>query len=243
MFELHRKNIHKESSNMKRVDVSFISGWVKKVKAVKLLGGKCTVCGNSDVTVMEFHHVMEKNIGVSYLIRGDRRWSKIEEEIKKCVLMCSNCHREIDTVENSRSELLKRKLLEYKNVKCCEKCGYVGKNLNSLDFHHIDANSKKFKVMYESNRRKNILKYITDEVDKCLVMCANCHVKEHINIDRLEVNWDFIVKGCDSYKEMPKIDKDIVIKMYNDGVKQIEIARKLRCAKSSISYIVNRYCV
>ena len=69
-----------------------------KMKAVECCGGKCQICGyQKHPGVLEFHHVDpgSKSFGIS---SGgfSRSWSSIEEEVKKCVLVCANCHREIE---------------------------------------------------------------------------------------------------------------------------------------------------
>ncbi|MGZ6005366.1 MAG: hypothetical protein ACXWLH_04415 [Candidatus Saccharimonadales bacterium] len=69
-----------------------------KLKAVKLLGGSCTFCGyNKHPGVLDFHHIdpESKSFGISS--RGfSRSWQSIEAELKKCILVCANCHREIE---------------------------------------------------------------------------------------------------------------------------------------------------
>jgi 5-methylcytosine-specific restriction endonuclease McrA len=66
-------------------------------KAVQYKGGQCTICGyKSEITALEFHHLDEtkKDFGLSQ--RGlTRSWSRIREELDKCILVCANCHREI----------------------------------------------------------------------------------------------------------------------------------------------------
>ncbi len=63
--------------------------------AIEYLGGRCMICGyNKCLTALEFHHLYNKKFGFSS--RGiTRSWQKIKEELKKCVLVCSNCHKEI----------------------------------------------------------------------------------------------------------------------------------------------------
>lgn len=72
----------------------------KKTKAIELKGGKCTKCGyNKCIGAMQFHHrdpnKKEFNIGSS-----DMAWNKIEKELEKCDLLCSNCHYEFEYVLN-----------------------------------------------------------------------------------------------------------------------------------------------
>jgi len=69
----------------------------KKLKqmSIEYKGGKCNVCGyNKCVDALEFHHLEEKQFGLSK--NGlTRSWDKTKTELNKCVLVCANCHREI----------------------------------------------------------------------------------------------------------------------------------------------------
>lgn len=68
-----------------------------KQKAVDLKGGKCQLCGyNKCNGALEFHHIDAP--GKEFGISGEglsRSWKRVEEELKKCILVCSNCHCEI----------------------------------------------------------------------------------------------------------------------------------------------------
>jgi heterodisulfide reductase subunit B len=54
----------------------------------------CTKCGFSHVAALDFHHENpeEKEHNVNDLI-SDGRFKKAYEEIKKCIVLCANCHR------------------------------------------------------------------------------------------------------------------------------------------------------
>ena len=62
----------------------------------KLLGGKCSICNyNKCLAALEFHHNSgEKEGHVSWIIKNFSR-KKGLKEIKKCILLCANCHREL----------------------------------------------------------------------------------------------------------------------------------------------------
>lgn len=68
-----------------------------RLKAVQLKGGKCYICGyNRCDKALEFHHLDEevKSFGIS--AKGiTRSWEKTKIELEKCILLCSNCHREL----------------------------------------------------------------------------------------------------------------------------------------------------
>lgn len=63
-----------------------------KVKCVNIAGGSCTICGNNNPFVLEFHH--SKPEGKSFQIgdRGLKNFAHMQDEISKCVLVCANCH-------------------------------------------------------------------------------------------------------------------------------------------------------
>ena len=71
----------------------------------------------------------------------------------------------------------KEELVVYKGGKC-EICGY-DKCLCALDFHHLDPTQKDFTIS-DSNIYKNLDK-LKEEVDKCILVCANCHRELHYN--------------------------------------------------------------
>jgi 5-methylcytosine-specific restriction endonuclease McrA len=70
-----------------------------KEQAVTYKGGKCQVCGYSKCrAALEFHHTdpAEKDAGInSTVASGGKSFEAIKSELDKCVLVCSNCHREI----------------------------------------------------------------------------------------------------------------------------------------------------
>lgn len=72
---------------------------------------------------------------------------------------------------------VKQELVEYKGGKCCI-CGY-NKCLGALDFHHVNPNEKDFAIS-DSNIYKNMDK-LKQEVDKCILVCSNCHREIHYN--------------------------------------------------------------
>ena len=69
----------------------------RKEKLVSLLGGECSRCGyNKCLGALEFHHInpSEKSFAISSGVGLNRPYNLLVEEIKKCELICSNCHKE-----------------------------------------------------------------------------------------------------------------------------------------------------
>lgn len=67
-----------------------------KIEAIKRLGGKCSICGyNKNIAALTFHHLRDKKFTLNS--RNFKCFSKekVEEELKKCILLCHNCHSEI----------------------------------------------------------------------------------------------------------------------------------------------------
>lgn len=77
-------------------------------------------------------------------------------------------------IKNSRLEL-KTKAVEYKGGKC-EKCGY-SKCIQALDFHHKNPTHKDFSI--SQTRLYYAWDKIKKELDKCLLVCSNCHREIH----------------------------------------------------------------
>ena len=59
-------------------------------------GGVCSNCEETDSNCLEFHHINPNNKEFAISKAISHRWSvkKIIPEVKKCALLCRNCHRE-----------------------------------------------------------------------------------------------------------------------------------------------------
>ena len=69
-----------------------------KARAIAYKGGSCVICSyNKCNAALEFHHVdkARKTFGLSRkgIIRS---WDSIRRELDKCILVCANCHREVE---------------------------------------------------------------------------------------------------------------------------------------------------
>ena len=67
---------------------------------VKTLFG-CSICGyNKNPVALHFHHIdpAEKTSDVSRLTNSS--WVKLKEEIRKCEVLCANCHAEVTSKES-----------------------------------------------------------------------------------------------------------------------------------------------
>lgn len=88
---------------------------------------------------------------------------------------CKSC------MNNQRKDLFrefKQICVDYKGGKC-ENCGY-DKYIGALQFHHIDPTKKDFAL----SRTKTVIfdDKTKKELDKCILLCANCHSEVHGDI-------------------------------------------------------------
>lgn len=77
------------------------SAYIKKVRHLRVkkikdeIGGKCILCGyDKNYASLDFHHLRDKKFPVN-TSSMQKPMELIEEEIKKCVLICRNCHNDI----------------------------------------------------------------------------------------------------------------------------------------------------
>ena len=76
---------------------------------------------------------------------------------------------------SERRRKLKDMAIKYKGGKC-EKCGYNKCN-GALDFHHLNPLEKDFSI--SSTGTTKSFERIKKELDKCILVCANCHREIH----------------------------------------------------------------
>jgi hypothetical protein len=83
--EHHLSVIYKNKRKYKTARKEFL-------QEVKKLNG-CALCDEKEVCCMDFHHLHNKKflISTNVIISIEA----IKEELKKCVCLCSNCHRKV----------------------------------------------------------------------------------------------------------------------------------------------------
>lgn len=89
---------NKNNWRCKKCRVEAVTNWRRrlKLKAVAYKGGSCVLCGyNRYVGNLEFHHLYS-NKDFSLSESGiTRSWERVKKELDKCVMLCSNCHKEV----------------------------------------------------------------------------------------------------------------------------------------------------
>lgn len=77
----------------------YVKSWRRRTKdkIVQSMGGKCGICGYCKCQEsLQLHHldIMKKEFGIGQIMGHPVSWDRIKEELKKCVMLCSNCHTE-----------------------------------------------------------------------------------------------------------------------------------------------------
>ena len=102
-----------------------------------------------------------------------------------CSIACKNDYHQGYESQKRRGIQRKLELVRAKGGHCSI-CGYH-KNLSALAFHHLDSNTKDFKLdMRSLSNRK--LEPTLKELDKCVLVCHNCHAElhnPHLDLDKL----------------------------------------------------------
>lgn len=77
-----------------------------------------------------------------------------------------------------RRLFLRKKAVEYKGGQCTF-CGYK-REMSALEFHHLDDSQKDFGLSQKGLTRSWVR--TKQELDKCILVCANCHREIHAGI-------------------------------------------------------------
>lgn len=78
-----------------------VKDWRVRTKAriLEAMGDKCNICGYSRCNAaLELHHInpSAKEFSFGGIRAKPKSWDKIVAELRKCVLLCANCHREVE---------------------------------------------------------------------------------------------------------------------------------------------------
>lgn len=76
-----------------------------------------------------------------------------------------------------KQKAMKKQCVDYKGGACVV-CGY-DKYLGALEFHHLDPTQKDFTL---SHVRLTSFERVKSELDKCVLLCANCHREVHAGL-------------------------------------------------------------
>lgn len=125
------------------------------LKPKRLPEGNCSQCGNKITKSRKF-------------CDNCRKLRKAEANSKRTKIGRNTKH------VTSWRQRLKKKAIEYKGGSC-SRCNY-SKSVRALTFHHLDPQEKDFGIGSGDTKSWETVK---KELDKCILLCANCHAEEH----------------------------------------------------------------
>ena len=145
----------------------------RKAELVYIMGGGCSLCGyNKNIAALEFHHIDPSNKKYGISSKNCHNWEEDANEVRKCILLCANCHREIENSsytelhssfdELKYSELTEKKLYKEKNCKRCgEKLVSGAENYCKECFHFMRRTTERptrddFKKLLRENTMKSL---------------------------------------------------------------------------------------
>ena len=101
----------------------------------------------------------------------------------------------IEAVRKRRKKL-RQLAIEYKGSRC-QVCGY-DKCPEAMEFHHTDSSKKDFGISHKGYTRS--WKKVELELDKCVMLCANCHREVHAG---LQLPRETVVDKVGEFREIP----------------------------------------
>ena len=116
-----------------------------------------------------------------------REYARVWRKQNKEFVRDYNKSRYANSLERVRS--FKRSYIEYMGSECVM-CGLLfdGKNAAVFDFHHVDPSQKE--CNFGGNNRK--LETVKTELDKCVLVCSNCHRLLHAGVIELDTHLEAI---------------------------------------------------
>ena len=88
-YEKHRERVIESAKKYSKIARDRIRAYI----TTHLKTNPCVDCGETDAIVLEFDHVTSKDFNISDAARKGVSMKKLRDEIAKCEVRCSNCHR------------------------------------------------------------------------------------------------------------------------------------------------------
>jgi hypothetical protein len=152
----------------------------------------CELCSNSFPFIVKIDGINRNLKNRKYCLScspfGNHNTKNLLEKQKN--KKCLNCGKELDSSKKNSKHCcgscrVSKKRKNYKEMGvqykggCCLVCGYK-KCVRALHFHHLDPNEKDFGVASKGYTRS--WEKVKIELDKCVLLCSNCHCEVHENL-------------------------------------------------------------
>lgn len=137
-----------------------------------------------DYRIRNYEKQRERQKSPEYKAKRKIRYRILHPNSKPRIKKYAN-EKEARKENKKKSYKLRKEFVEnYKKDKCCLSCGYK-KHTEILQFHHLKEKEENISGMY-----KKSLERIKAEINKCVLLCPNCHSLLHSKRDKGGV--DFI---------------------------------------------------
>lgn len=178
----------------------------RKEDIVYIMGGCCQICGyNRAITALDLHHLNPniKEFSIGTIL--NKNWDIVNEEIKKCILLCANCHREVH-----EGLIIQQLNSSYNSIRANE----ISERIDKLKHHQnrycpncgeIISQQAKFCPKCANEMRQKVNRPSREELKKLI------RTKSFLSIARLynnQISDSAIRKWCDSYK-LPRTKREI----------------------------------
>ncbi len=90
---------------------------------------------------------------------------------------CQQCYEQQRIRLKRNRQVRKRKAVQYLGGKCFD-CGLQTDFMSVYDFHHKDADTKEAGITASLSNYRS-WEMVQAELDKCILLCANCHRIQH----------------------------------------------------------------
>lgn len=164
---------------------------------------RCKKCGKLIGREIEVNSIIKKVSRtrrhcfdcIAFCYQNERR---LEIKGNEKLLICKSCNKPFCSIKgnlvcgscraNNRRFKFKKSCLEYKGSKC-KICGY-NKCVEALAFHHRNPEDKLFGISGSHCRK---WPDVQKELDKCDLLCHNCHVETHCQDEKICILEDYSI--------------------------------------------------
>ena len=137
-------------------------------RAARLFG--CLDCGEHHVSCLSFY-LYHGNRLKAIRIRHCKTIDEVKHELSQGFVLCRNCNKKRSAPIHPSVSWIR----SYKIGRGCSICAITDADV--LEMHHLSEKTKHFDI---SKNQCSVPNYVLNkELEKIVVLCANCHSKEH----------------------------------------------------------------
>lgn len=157
-------------------------------------GYNCTEIKNKiNLSKVTIYLILKEN-GITIFRRNSKKSLRLRLEISDNCQLCNNTLKTKGNIcgtcrTNIRRYKIKLSMFNLKGGKC-QDCGSDDLDISCYDFHHLDPTKKEFQLSGTQANKLTSAK-IKVELEKCVLLCSNCHRTRHVKI-RSDRFWEYL---------------------------------------------------